>query len=55
MPSGFDLFGRMKDGLCGQHFPSSGVVIAGVKEWVTSTSEDFNKNGMQVLTTSKNA
>jgi len=49
VPSDFGLFGRMKDGLCGQHFPSSGAIIAAVKEWVTSTGADFNKNGMKVL------
>ena len=39
----------MKDGLCGQHFPSNDSIIATVKQWVTSGGFDFYKCGMQVL------
>jgi len=37
MPSGFHLFGLMKDTLHRQHLPSNDDIIAAVKQWVTST------------------
>ena len=36
-PSEFHLFGPMKEGLCGQHFPSDGTTTAAGKPHVTST------------------
>jgi len=39
----------VKVGHCGQHFPSSNAIIAAVKQWVTSTGEDFYECCMQVL------
>jgi len=39
----------MKDGLHGQHFPSSKAVIAVGKEWVTSAGADFYEHSMQAL------
>ena len=47
--SDFHLFGTMKDGLRGQHFPSNDTVIAAVEHWVASASADFHKRGMQIL------
>ena len=48
-PSDFHLFRSMKDGLCGQHFPSNNVVIAAVKQWTTSAGADFYERSMQAL------
>jgi hypothetical protein len=39
----------MKDGLRGQHFPSSNAIIRAVKQWATSTGADFYECSMQVL------
>jgi len=39
----------MKDGLCGQHFPSNDTVIRAVKQWATSAGADFYECGMQAL------
>jgi hypothetical protein len=47
-PSDFHLFGPMKDGLCGQHFPGN-AIIATVRKWVASTGADFYENSMQAL------
>jgi hypothetical protein len=35
-PSDFHLFGPMKDGLRGQHFPDNDAVIAAVRKWLAS-------------------
>ena len=43
----FHLFGPMKDGLFGQHFPNNSVIIAAVKHWITSASADIYECGMQ--------
>ena len=48
-PSDFHLFRPMKDGLCGQHFPSNNVIIAAVKQWTTSAGADFYERGVQAL------
>ena len=48
-PSDFHLFGLMKDGLCGQHFPSYDAVVQAVKQWATSAGADFYERGMQAL------
>jgi len=48
-PSDFHLFGPMKDGLCGQHFPSNDAIVRAVKQWATSTGADFYKRSMQAL------
>ena len=48
-PSDFHLFGPIKDGLCGQHFPSYVTVIWVVKQWATSAGADFYERGMQAL------
>lgn len=37
----FHLFRPMKNGLCGQHFPSNNTIIAAVNQQVTSTGADF--------------
>jgi len=47
--SDFHLFGSMKDGLRGQHFPSYDAVVQAVKQWATSAGADFYKCGMQGL------
>jgi len=39
----------MKDGLHGQHFPSSDAIVAAVKQWITSAGADFYKHSMQAL------
>jgi len=39
----------MKDGLCGQHFPSNDAIVRAVKQWATSTGADFYKRSMQAL------
>ena len=44
-----DLFGSMRDGLRGQHFPSNDAVIRAVKQWATSAGADFYECGMQAL------
>jgi len=49
VPSDFHLFGPMKDGLLGQHFPSNDAVLRAVKQWATSAGADFNERGMQTL------
>jgi len=48
-PSDFSLFGPVKDGLLGQHFPSHYAVIASVKQWVTSVGADFYECVMHAL------
>ena len=48
-PSDFHLFGPMKDGLCGQHFPSYDAIVRAVKQWATSAGADFYERGMQAL------
>ena len=48
-PSDLHLFGPMKDGLRGQHFPSYDVVEPSVKQWVTSYGADLYEPGMQAL------
>ena len=40
-PSDFHLFGPMKDGLRGQHFPSNDAIVQAVKQWTTSAGADF--------------
>ena len=47
--SDFHLFGPMKGGLHGQHFPRNNAIIAAVKQWVTSIGADFYEHGMQAL------
>lgn len=49
VPSDFHLFGLMKDGLHGQHFPRNDAIIATVKQWVISTGADFYKHVMQAF------
>jgi len=46
-PSDFHLFGPMKDGLRGHHFPSYDAVVRPVKQWATSAGADFYESGMQ--------
>ena len=41
VPSDFHLFGPLEDGLCGQHPPSNGTIIAAVQQGVTYTGADF--------------
>ena len=48
VPSDFHLFRPMKDGLCGQHFPSYAVIRA-MKQWATSACADFYLCGVQAL------
>jgi len=48
-PSDFQLFGLMKEGLCGQHFPSNDAIVRAVKQWATSAGADFYEPGMQAL------
>ena len=45
----FHLFGLMKDGLHGQHFPKNDTITTAVKEYVTSVAADFYEHDMQVL------
>ena len=39
----------MKDGLHGQHFPSSDAIVAAVKQWITSAGADFYKHSIQAF------
>jgi len=48
-PSDFHLFGLMKDGTRGQHFPSNDAIVRAVKQWATSAGADFYECGMQAL------
>jgi len=49
-PSDFNLFGLMKGTLLSQCFPSnSAIIIAAVKQWVTSVDADFYEHSMQAL------
>ncbi|PNF28558.1 hypothetical protein B7P43_G12914 [Cryptotermes secundus] len=48
-PLDFHLFGPMKDGLRGQHFPDNDAVIAAVRKWLASAGADFYKRSMQAL------
>ena len=48
-PSDFHLFGPMKDGLRGRHFPSNDAVVRAVKQWATSGGADFYECSMQAL------
>lgn len=48
-PSDFHLFGPLKDGLRGQHFPDDDAVITAVKQWLRSAGADFYERGIQAL------
>ena len=48
-PSDFHLFGLMKDGLHGQHFPSNDAVVRAVNQCATSAGAEFYERGMQAL------
>ena len=48
-PSDSRLFGLMKDGLHGQHFPSYDAVVQAVEQWATSAIADLYERGMQPL------
>ena len=48
-PSDFHLFGPMKDGLRGQHFPRYDAVVRTVKQWATSACADIYERGLQAL------
>ena len=48
-PSDFRLFGPMKDGLRGQHFPSNDAVVRAVEQYATSAGADFYECGVQAL------
>jgi hypothetical protein len=48
-PSDFHLFGLMKYGLRGQHFPSNDAAVRAVEQWATSAGADFYEYGMQAL------
>lgn len=47
LSSDFLLFRLMKDRLCRQHFPRNNVIIAAVKQWITSNYADFYKHCVQ--------
>ena len=47
--SDFYLFGLMKNGLHGQHLPSSNTIITALKQSVTSAGADFHECSMQAL------
>jgi len=49
VPFDFHLFGPVKNGVYGQHFPSNNAVLASMKQWVTSAGADFYKHGMQAF------
>jgi hypothetical protein len=49
MPPDFPLFGPMKDGLHGQHFPDNDAVIVDVRKRVVSACADFYNPSMQAL------
>jgi len=49
VPSIFHLIEPMKDGLHGQHFPSSGAIVAAVKQWVTSTVQILTSVSCRLL------
>ena len=49
VPSSFHLIEPMKDGLHGQHFPSSGAIVAAVKQWVTSTVQILTSVSCRLL------
>ena len=48
-PPDFHLFGPLKDGLRGQHFPDDDAVITAVKQWLRSVDYDFYERGIQGL------
>jgi len=48
-PSDFHLFGPMKDGLRGQHFPSNDAVVRAVEQWATSAGADYYECDMQAI------
>jgi hypothetical protein len=49
VPPNFHLFGPMKDGLRGQHFPDNDAVIAAVTKWVASAGAGFYERSIQAL------
>jgi hypothetical protein len=49
VPSDFHLFGPMKNGLRGQHFPDNNAVIAAVRKWVASAGADSYERSMRLL------
>jgi hypothetical protein len=44
-----DLYGLMKDGLRGQHFPDNDPVMAAVRKWIASAVTDFYERSMQAF------
>ena len=42
----FHLFGLMRDGLYGLHFPRNDTIIPAAKQWVTSTGADYYERDM---------
>jgi len=48
-PSDLYLFGSMKDGLRGQHFPSKDAAVRAVKQWTNSAGADLYECGLQAL------
>ena len=48
-PSDFHLFGPIKDGVRGQHFPSNDAVVRAVKQWATSAGANFYERGCRFL------
>jgi len=49
VPSAFCLFGPVKDGLQGHHFPSNDTVIVAAKQWVTSMGANFYQCAFKLL------
>jgi hypothetical protein len=43
------VFGPMKVGLRGQHFPDNDAVIAAVRKWLASAGANFYECGIQAL------
>jgi hypothetical protein len=48
-PSDFHLFGPMKDGLSGLHFPSYDAIVRAVERLATSAGADFYQRGIRAL------
>lgn len=39
----------MKDGLREEDYPGNSIIVAALREWVTSTGVEFDDHGMQAL------
>ena len=48
-PSDYQLFGKLKDGLRGTHFPDDESLVTAAKQWFKDAGGEFYRAGIQAL------